>query len=154
MITKERFIELINQKAKIYGIGKSNNVFCVGLKYRIIDDNFIDRKYEALKNFYENKDDAEWAAKMYTQRPLYFEPPTYKEFLRDSIYGFLSLYNERYCVLINDYDGENDCPRPREDWTVVLHDGYGDYIVEEPLNEENYTVVTELARKIFLEGDV
>lgn len=62
MIGRERLYELIKQRAKIYGIGKHDNVFCVGLKFANFDKQpkeWQEQKLETYGNFFETIEDAE-----------------------------------------------------------------------------------------------
>lgn len=65
MITKERIDELIQQRAKVWGVGKQGNVFCVGLKFRpetLKSPKWLENKYEYYGKFFETKAEAEWHA--------------------------------------------------------------------------------------------
>ena len=158
MITKERIDELIKNRAKIYSISKSGEVFCLGLKFRehtLNNKKWLENKYEVYSKFYENKEDAEFVAKYHTSRVEKFEPPTYEEFLKlnnqSTCWDFMNKENQRNFVLVgNDYYAHNDMIKPKEEWTVVVQDEYDDYIFEEPLTKENYYKAVERARKLFL----
>ena len=62
MISRERLYELIKQRAKIYGIGKHDNVFCVGLKFANFDKQpkeWQEQKFETYSTFFETIEDTE-----------------------------------------------------------------------------------------------
>ena len=156
-ISKERIDELIKNKAKIYGISKSGEVFCLGLKFReqaLNNKKWLENKYEVYSKFYENKEDAEFVARYHTKRPVYFNPPTYEEFLKlnnqSVCWDFLTKDNQQNFILIDDINAENDTLKPKKEWTVIVQDEYCDYIFEEPLTKENYYKAVEKARKLFL----
>ena len=84
MITKERLEELIEQEATVWFVSGTDAVpFCLFHHYKYVD-------YEET-NLYENKEDAEFVAKYYTQRVEKFEPPTWEEIEKDFI-GVLALF--------------------------------------------------------------
>lgn len=145
MITKERIDELIKNKAKIYGISKSGEVFCLGLKFRehtLNNKKWLENKYEVYGKFYENKEDAEFVAKYHTSRVEKFEPPTLEEFKQGKFYHFISK-DCFYSLSPNLVHGE-----------VVIYEsvhGGGNFIVyKQPLTKENYIKAVEKARKLFL----
>lgn len=87
MMERERLQELINQGATIYEVkyGKvnpvslKNKIRFVSEKYPVIAfEPRPNEKYKHNKYFdklYETQYEAEWVAKMYTERPEYFRPP-------------------------------------------------------------------------------
>lgn len=87
MIKKERLEELIKQRAKIWGIGKSNNVFCVGLKFRtntLRDTEWYKNKLEVYSKFFETKEDAEWCVKYgEVTKTETISFPTYEKIMQD-----------------------------------------------------------------------
>jgi hypothetical protein len=92
MIERERLQELINQGVTIYEVkyGKVNPVLLKN-KIRFVSEKspvivfepIPNEKYKHHKYFdklYETQAEAEWVAKMHTQRTEFFEPPTWEEF--------------------------------------------------------------------------
>lgn len=91
MITKERIDELIQQRAKIWGIGKQGNVFCIGLKFRphtLNNKKWLENKYEVYRKFFETKEEAEWKAKTSRKRIENFEPLYYNDINQSYCYDY------------------------------------------------------------------
>lgn len=96
MITKERLEELIKEEKTIYYVNnyynKVEEIF-LNCAYEIIDndernclttydiDLFYNVTYEFDKLF-ETKEEAEFVQKFHTSKTIYFEPPTWEEFLK------------------------------------------------------------------------
>lgn len=84
MISKERLKELIEKNAKIYHNTQFASISEINTKdipifYKL--DNFS--VWELFcDDYYETKEEAEFVQKFHTSKTVYFEPPTWEEFLK------------------------------------------------------------------------
>ena len=165
MITKERLQELIEQEAMIYTITINNRLDYFRLKkdWYVMNDEL--REYKLSKhafrhwwigNLYENKEDAEWIIEFgCIERTERLELPTWEEFLElsrhDINFHFITKDREiNYIVIGNDIYMHNDMLKPKDEWTIVIHNEDDEYIFEKPATKENYTIACERARELFL----
>ena len=139
MITKERLKELIKNKGKIYGIGKSNNVFCVGLKFREpYSQEWLEGKFEIYSKFFETKEEAEWYKEFgCIERTERLELPTWEEFIEMEEFCFFQKNHKQTIIRIlgTKYLGVE---------TTFERYYTGD------LNQENYYEACKLAKSLFL----
>lgn len=147
-ITKERLEELIEQKAKIYGISKNNNVFCVGLKLKnqamcLLNPNnykktdWYKKQIEVYSKFYETKEEVEFVQKFHTSKTVYFKPPTWEEFLKTEHYDFHA-QKKTMPTIINIYSKY-----------IYVEDFKKVHLILD-LSKENYYKAVEYAKKLFL----
>lgn len=143
MITNERIDELLRQKAKIWGIGKQGNVFCVGLKFRpdtLKNKKWLENKYEVYSKFFETKEEAEWHKEFgCIERTERLELPTWEEF--KCIY----FRGEDCC----DYKLCKDCSEIMLKVSHYDENHYKDYYCWE-LTKENYILACRKAKELFL----
>lgn len=137
MITKERIDELIQQRAKVWGVGKQGNVFCVGLKFRpetLKNKKWIENKYEVYGKLFETKAEAEWHAEFgCIERTDRLELPTWEEFWNSGqTIWFTGKDGGQYSLSI--YNRE-----------ILLNDTYIGY-----LDKENYTLACRKCKELFL----
>lgn len=106
MIAKERLKELIEKGATIFGIdcvlGTSEM-----REIALNEDMFIggDYLYQydwciAIKDLYETQEQAEWVAKMHTERTEKFCPPIYEQWLNKEIFEFYSKDHKNYAISV------------------------------------------------------
>ena len=165
MITKERLEELIEQGATVYELFMDKEILKVELNknyYIMLDKTYenklgkLPQRPHWLSDLFETKEDAEWFAEFgCIERTERLELPTYEEFLElnrhDICFSFLTKYNERYCILIgNDIYMHNDMLKPKDEWTIVIHNEDDEYIFEKPLTKENFTLACRKAKELFL----
>lgn len=145
MITKERIDELISQKAKIWGIGKQGNVFCIGLKFTpqtLNNKKWLENKYKVYSKFFETKEEAKW----------------YKEF--GCIERIEKLYLPPFEEVFNDLQGrigEFVIADPSE-FSFAIKKSFTDQILLKTMYEkynwnftkENYTLACRKAKELFL----
>lgn len=157
MIKKERLEELIEQGAKIYGIGKKNNVFEFGLKlknnamYLLNQENFkktdwYKKKLEIYFTFFETKEEAEWELEFGNitrtetlKLPSFNELQTKKEYYKNfALYFYLAI----------------DMPYKKDTGAVIISQndlkGNSYIIFDKPLTKENYIEACKLCKKLFL----
>lgn len=162
MVTKERLQELINQGATIYEVkyGKvnpvslKNKIRFVSEKYPVIAfEPRPNEKYKHHKYFdklYETQAEAEWVAKMHAQRPEFFEPPTYEDFIKEP---FITVdYEDGYKFLTKDghfaYIRHNEYSDDTDEFEVGGNRvGYKSFT---PATKDNYIKACEYARNLFL----
>lgn len=140
MITKERIDELIQQRAKIWGIGKQGNVFCIGLKFRphtLNNKKWLENKYEVYSKFFETKEEAEWVKEFgditRTERLVL---PTWEEWQKDDEFDFLDKEGFSWDIYI---DGDNQ---------IIMANGWKHFIFEN--NKEGYFLACRKAKELFL----
>lgn len=133
-ITKERLEELIEQNQCVYFVEKTfNKIYQYKqiitrnqiITFKIVDDKlYIIRKEDEYKpeviwkikfeNLYETKEEAEFVRKFHTSKTVYFEPPTWEEFLKtksehqycswDCFEVQIVMYNNNFTVFSSFYD--------------------------------------------------
>ena len=141
MITNERIDELLRQKAKIWGVGKQGNVFCVGLKFRpetLKNKKWLENKYEVYSKFFETEEEAKWFAEFgCIERTERLELPTYKkskEICTIVTFGEIELcyfiHNNSYCL----YRGSKK-------------------ILDLSASKESYTLACRKVKELFLGKD-
>lgn len=146
MIEKKRLEELIEQRAKIWGIGKSNNVFCVGLKFRDIalkNKEWLNNKLEVYSKFFETKEEAEWHKEFgCIERTERLELPTWEE-IPNEVYIVKFLSKDRIEYSLMQFNS-------RQGW--ILFNEMEKKIVEKFFNrtKENYTLACRKCKELFL----
>ena len=89
MVSRDRIIQLVKEKKTIYFVyGKEVEILDLMPNHLVYNDgrkNFIHLfgvtgLQIVLEDLYETQEQAEWVAKMHTERTEKFEPPTYEEF--------------------------------------------------------------------------
>lgn len=171
MITKERLEELIEQCATIwyweYGklrereLNKSyhTNIFMdkewLCKSYCDFDDDVKITHIAPFFKVFETKEDAEWYKEFgCIERTERLELPTWEEFLelnRHCIeFHFITKEGEINYLVISDMYMHNDMLKPKDEWTIVIHNEDDEYIFEKPLTKENYTLACRKAKEIFL----
>ena len=156
MISKERLKELIGCCKTIYtpdkvwetiGNIKLNKSFTINnnrLQASIRYENMptaIGYMSVPLEELYENKEDAEFIVKFHTQRPEYFEPPTWEEFEREhKPYRFISKGGLRETIYIFDKNVNNKLLSA------------GSKFFGKP-TKDNYIKACEYAKSLFLGGN-
>ena len=173
MIERERLQELINQGATIYEakygkvnpVSLKNKIRFVSEKYPVIAfEPRPNEKYKHYKYFdklYETQYEAEWVAKMHTQRPEYFDPPTWEEFEKDPKFSFWvnkldglgGLYSieKTTDVVFDEY--ENEVEKQYLDIYATLienHKTGSGYFYRRDYTKDNYIKACEYARFLFL----
>lgn len=142
MITKERIDELIQQRAKIWGVGKQGNVFCVGLKFRpetLKSPKWLENKYEYYGKFFETKAEAEWHAEFgCIERTERLELPAWEEFISRKFIWFFDK-NHKSCCL--HYLGCSN---------QIFINVSGDVIEIGELTKENYILACKKCKELFL----
>lgn len=146
MIKRERLKELIDKGETIYFVYNGN----VDEKEGIYKGDFIlNETYVSIywttrshqikyKDLYETKSEAEWVAKMHTQRTEYFEPPTWKQFEKQhKPYHFISKGGLRETIYIFDKNVNNKLLSA------------GSKLFGKP-TKESYIKACEYARNLFL----
>lgn len=159
MITKERIDELLSQKAKIWGIGKSGNVFCVGLKFRpqtLNNKKWLENKYEVYGKFFETEEEAKWVAEFgCIERTERLELPTWEEveikFNKKQIIEMYFYYAKHFSA-----PKENNVEKTYSIYLltnghIVIDDNREvKTIFNEELTKENYTLACRKAKELFL----
>ena len=160
MITKERIDELIQQRAKVWGVGKQGNVFCVGLKFRpetLKSPKWLENKYEHYGKFFETKAEAEWHAEFGSiERTERLEFPTWEELQNEVGNGWKRLFI-----------GFDEEKQPMQFMLGVIPDdkiyiGFTkeigakvfDIEFEALTTKENYTLACRKCKELFLNGNV
>lgn len=148
MITKERIDELIQQRAKVWGVGKQGNVFCVGLKFRpetLKSPKWLENKYEYYGKFFESKAEAEWHAEFgYIERTERLELPTWEEFNKsEKMVRFIGKNGEK-CKL-EGYFNLN----LQSGFIDVVENGSSQLSLSE-YTKENYTLACRKCKELFL----
>src|SRR5574344_1047852 len=157
MITKDRLEELIEQGAKIYGIGKQNNIFEFGLKlkknamYLLNQENFkktdwYKKKLETYSTFFETKVEAEEYLEFGNiVREERLELPSWEEFDKVGNYFFVgktyTFYNlnKRRKKLYLRFSFDDDYWQDDKEWE---------------LTKENYNEERRLCKKLFLGEEI
>lgn len=141
MITKERIDELISQRAKIYGISKQGNVFCLGLKFKphtLNNQKWLENKYKVYSEFFETKEEAEWHKEFgCIERTERLELPTWEEIQKYERFSF----KDKNCNI----------------YTLHYISGFKSLAITGLANEfyaeatkENYTLACRKAKELFL----
>ena len=151
MITNERIDELLRQKAKIWGVGKQGNVFCVGLKFRpetLKNKKWLENKYEVYSKFFETEEDAKWFAEFgCIERTERLELPTWEEFIKfgeNSHYGFNEI--KRFDNVWFGY-----CCRPDgSDGSLYIDKDGETMFLTSMITKENYTLACRKCKELFL----
>ena len=152
MITKERIDELIQQKAKIWGIGKQGNVFCIGLKFRphtLNNKKWLENKYEVYSKFFENLEEAEWYKEFGNiERTEKLELPTWEEDVRKDIL-FSALGGVRY-IFMNKIKTGYSIEKENPYIIRIQKIGECDNFIDYEYTKENYTLACRKAKELFL----
>lgn len=147
-ITKERLEELAKENAKIYYI-PFKDISIERTAKSVYERFFIKKDFAPYniyeKNYYETKEEAEFVQKFHTKKTIYFEPPTWEEFLKTET----DIRRPNYTcenVMIIDYDNEILV----EDYNNDLNEKHFNY--DKGLNnrKEKYYEAVEYAKKLFL----
>lgn len=149
VISKERIDELLIKRAKIYGIGKQGNVFCLGLKFRpetLKNKKWLEHKYEVYGKFFETKEEAEWHKEFgCITRTEKLELPTWEEFRNKKIKQLGFMGKDTICFF-ELYEDEQ-----KNRLILLDHDCDYEYFNEEP-TKENYITACRLCKEFFLGG--
>lgn len=142
MITKERIDELIKNRAKIYGISKSGEVFCLGLKFRpetLKHKRWLKNKYEVYSKFFETKEDAEWDKEFgCIERTERLELPIWEEFDEQKFVWFVDKEQNVCCLHYVDFSNR------------IFINVSGEVIDFGEITKENYTLACRKAKELFL----
>lgn len=167
MIKKERLQELIEQGATIYVVN-NKVVFEEKLNkhhtHDVLKDFFcwwsIPRKRWFFKDLFENQEEAEWVAKMHTERTEKFEPPTWKEFLATKKHEDMFAHwfcGDIHIVMVEENDKKGILKTHNQFEVDIYCDGdsklerfdyFNNYGID--TREETYYKAVEYARKLFL----
>lgn len=161
MITKERLQQLIEKEVTIYILNHLTNTIKIVLLYKkdYIDIGFSNKEIYVnnnpesifygvrykLEDLFETKEEAEFVLKFHTSKTIYFEPPTWEEFLKTET----DIRRPNYTcenVMIIDYDNEiivEDC---NNDLTLK----HFSYNKELNNRKQKYYEAVEYAKKLFL----
>lgn len=160
MITKERIDELIQQRAKVWGVGKQRNVFCVGLKFRpetLKDKKWLENKYEVYGKLFETKGEAEWHAEFgCIERTDRLELPTWEEvnlLTKYTKHCFYGKDNALYGLCLSPKDSLTRFDGSIEElksWCGIDVDDNCEIEHFEPLTKENYTLACRKCKELFL----
>lgn len=158
MVTRERLQELINQGATIYEVkyGKVNPVLLKN-KIRFVSEKYPviafeprpNEKYKHHKYFdklYETQAEAEWVAKMHTQRTEFFEPPTFEN-VRE--YRFIAKNGCKYGIekIKTGYSIEKENP-----YVIRISKFYTTEFKDWDYTKDNYIKACEYAKSLFENG--
>ena len=135
MITAERLEELRNQCATVY-IVFAGEKEATALNIVDVDEWLLASRF--LEKVFETKEQAEWAEKMYTERPERFEPPMWCD---AGNYMFRFVINNCFYEF---YSGN----------IIFLKDMCGVVHFKFEQTKENYIKACEIVRDLFNKGGV
>lgn len=164
MITKERLQKLINEGKPVYyynEFGIQEYIFDninTRIGYRIIDNVlcFGKTRLSDLKDLYENKEEIEFQLKYHTEKTLYFQPPTFIEFLKTRREGIYAHWDCGDISIVMEEDNQQKgILRSENIFRVDDENNYESfrYEYDEWIDnrEEIYYKAVEYAKKLFLE---
>ena len=170
MITKERLEELIEQKAIIYCLIKKPFIgfssYTLEITPIVLDNSYgisVEEynkqnncksqfyKFEGIyynicdaDNIYETKEEAEFVQKFHTSKTVYFEPPTWEEFLKtetDDGYPYLEI--QKLAIIMQT---QLKCFCVTDNWGCV----WESFSYTDENKKQKYYEAVEYAKKIFL----
>lgn len=161
MISKERLEDLIKEGAKIYAIVKKP--FIAGysqileveefdLKAPIVKEISEDGKQFLYFNYileleylFETKEEAEFVLNFHTSKTIYFEPPTWEEFLRTEADDTYACWEIQKIAII--MDTESKCFFITNNLSCV----WESFSYTDENKKQKYYEAVEYAKKLFLE---
>ena len=139
-ITKERLEELAKENAKIYYI-PFGDISIERTAKSVYERFFIKKDFAPYniyeKNYYETKEEVEFVQKFHTRKIIYFEPPTWEEFLKTEHYDFHA-QKKTMPTIINIHSKY-----------IYVEDFEKVHLILD-LSKENYYKAVECAKKLFL----